>query len=160
MGLAELSSILWRERDMLELLLFKLEEEQLVLAAGRTRWVAHATREVELVLEQIRLTEVLRAAEVAVVGAALGIGTEPSLGQIADAADEPWSDLFHQHRKTFRALTAEITALADANRELLTAGQRAVQETMLVVSGSAQTYGRRGETVAATPRTRLIDEAM
>jgi len=31
---------------------------------------------------------------------------------------------------------------------------------MLVVSGSAQTYGRRGETVAATPRTRLIDEAM
>ena len=37
MGLAELSSILWRERDMLELLLFKLEEEQLVLAAGRTR---------------------------------------------------------------------------------------------------------------------------
>src|SRR5213080_171662 len=35
MGLAELSSILWRERDMLELLLFKLEEEQLVLAAGR-----------------------------------------------------------------------------------------------------------------------------
>src|SRR5438045_4734995 len=39
MGLAELSSILWRERDMLELLLFKLEEEQLVLAAGRTRWL-------------------------------------------------------------------------------------------------------------------------
>ena len=160
MGLAELSSILWRERDMLELLLFKLEEEQLVLAAGRTRWLAHATREVEVVLEQIRLTEVLRAVEVAAVGPALGLGTDPSLGQIADAADEPWSDLFRQHRTAFRALTAEITTLADTNRELLTAGQRAVQETMLVVSGSAQTYGRRGETVAATPRTRLIDEAM
>lgn len=131
-----------------------------MLAAGRTRWLAHATREVELVLEQIRFTEVLRAAEVAVVGAALGLGTDPSLGQIADAADEPWSDLFHQHRKTFRALTAEISSLAEANRELLTAGQRAVQETMLIVSGPGQTYGRRGETVAAAPRTRLIDEAM
>ncbi len=160
MGLAELSSILWRERDMLELLLFKIEEEQLVLAAGRSRWLAHATREVELVLEQIRLTEVLRAAEVAAVGAALGIGTDPSLAQLADAVDEPWSDLFRQHRKTFRALTAEISALAETNRELLTAGQRAVQETMLVVSGTVQTYGRRGESVAAAPRTRLLDEAM
>ena len=58
MGLADLSSILWREREMLELLLFKLEEEQLVLAGNRTRWLAHATREVEMVLDQIRRTEV------------------------------------------------------------------------------------------------------
>jgi hypothetical protein len=160
MGLAELSSILWRERDMLELLVFKLEEERLVLSSGRTRWLAHATREVELVLEQIRLTEVLRAAEVAVVGAALGLGTNASLGELADAADEPWCDLFRQHRRTFLELTAEVTALAGENRELLVAGQRAVQETMLVVAGAPQTYGRRGETVAAAPRTRLIDEAM
>jgi hypothetical protein len=160
MSLAELSSVLWRERDMLELLLFKLEEEQLVLAAGRTRWLAHATREVEMVLDQIRLTEVLRAAEVAVVGSTLGIGSDPSLSQLADAVDPPWSELFHQHRKTFLALTAEIKALAAANQELLTAGQRAVRETMLVVADSGQTYGRRGETVAAAPRIRLIDEAM
>jgi len=55
---------------------------------------------------------------------------------------------------------AHLPLVGHLVRELLTAGQRAVQETMLVVSGSAQTYGRRGETVAATPRTRLIDEAM
>jgi hypothetical protein len=160
MGLAELSSILWRERDMLELLLFKLEEEQLVLAAGRTRWLAHATREVEMVLEQIRLTEVLRAAEVTVIGTELGIGTNPSLSQLADAVDAPWSDLLHQHRKAFLAMTGEIGALAEANRELLTAGQRAVQDTMLIVTGSVQGYGRHGEPVAAAPRIRLIDEAM
>ena len=65
-GLADLSSILWREREMLELLLFKLEEEQLILASGRGRWLAHATREVEMVLDQIRRTEVVRAAEVEV----------------------------------------------------------------------------------------------
>ena len=160
MSLVELSSILWRERDTLELLLFKLEEEQLVLATGRTRWLAHATREVEMVLDQIRLTEVLRAAEVAVVGASLGLGSDPSLSQLADAVDAPWSDLLRQHRQTFLALTAEINALAEANQQLLTAGQRAVRETLMIVADSAQTYGRRGETVAATPRTRLIDEAM
>src|SRR5947208_11460766 len=101
MSLVELSSILWRERDMLELLVFKLEEEQLVLVSGRTRWLAHATREVEMVLEQIRLTEVLRAAEVAVVGTDLGIGGDPSLGQLAEAAPAPWSELLHQHRQAF-----------------------------------------------------------
>jgi len=57
MGLRDVSAILWRERHLLELLLFKLDEEQLVLAAGRTRWLARATREVEMVLEEIRQTE-------------------------------------------------------------------------------------------------------
>src|SRR3982751_5661207 len=99
MGLADLSSILWREREMLELLLFKLEEEQLVLAGGRTRWLAHATREVEVVLDQIRQTEVLRAAEVEVVGAELDLGTNPSLTALSEAVGDPWAGIFREHRK-------------------------------------------------------------
>jgi flagellar biosynthesis/type III secretory pathway chaperone len=160
MGLADLSSILWREREMLELLLFKLEEEQLVLAAGRGRWLSHATREVEIVLDQIRRTEVLRAVEVEAVGSLLGLGSNPSLSELADSVDEPWRTLLRQHRQAFLALTAEITSLAESNRELLTAGQRAVRETMLAVAGSVETYGRRGQTVASAARTRLVDEAM
>ena len=160
MGLADLASILWREREILELLLFKLEEEQLVLAGGRTRWLAHATREVEAVLDEIRRTEVIRAVEVQALGASLGLGDNPSLTALAEAAPAPWSDLLNQHRKAFLTLTAEVSALAEANRDLLTTGARAVRETMLSVAGSVETYGRRGETVAAAPRTRLIDEAM
>jgi hypothetical protein len=160
MGLADLSSILWREREMLELLLFKLEEEQLILASGRARWLAHATREVEMVLDQIRRTEVVRAAEVDVIGAQLGLGPAASLTSLADVAPAPWSDLLREHRKAFLTLAAEITALAEANRELLSAGQRAVRETMLAVVGSVETYGRRGETVAAAPRTHIFDSAV
>jgi hypothetical protein len=160
MGLADLASILWREREMLELLLFKLESEQLVLTGGRTRWLAHATREVEIVLEEIRRTEVIRAIEVDEVAASLGIGPNPSLSALAEAAPVPWSELLDQHRKAFLTLTAEVSALAEANREMLTIGARAARETMLAVVGSVETYGRRGETVAAAPRTRLIDEAM
>jgi hypothetical protein len=160
MGLADLASILWREREMLELLLFKLEEEQLVLSGGRTRWLAHATREVEVVLEEIRRTEVVRAVEVEAIGASMGLGSNPSLTALAEAAAPPWSELLEQHRRAFLTLTAEVSALADANRDLLTTGARAVRETMLSVAGSVETYSRRGETVAAAPRTRLIDEAM
>lgn len=160
MGLADLSSILWREREMLELLLFKLEEEQLILANNRTRWLAHATREVELVLDQIRRTEVVRAAEVEVLGIQLGLGTNASLSQLADASPAPWNELLREHRRAFLTLAAEVSALAEANRDLLTAGQRAARETMLAVVGSVETYGRRGETVAAAPRVRLLDEAV
>ncbi|WP_433610074.1 flagellar export chaperone FlgN [Dactylosporangium sp. CA-139114] len=160
MTLADLASILWREREMLELLLFKLEEEQLVLASGRTRWLAHATREVEVVLEEIRRTEVVRAAEVEAIGAEFGLGPNPSLSKLAEAAPAPWSDLLNQHRKAFLTITAEVSAIAEANRDLLTTGARAARETMLAVVGSVETYGRKGETVAAAPRTRLIDEAM
>ena len=54
MGVNELSAVLWRERELLELLTFKLEEEQLLLTAGKSRWIEHATREVEQVLERLR----------------------------------------------------------------------------------------------------------
>ncbi|HUX71839.1 MAG TPA: flagellar protein FlgN, partial [Cellulomonadaceae bacterium] len=43
MGLMQLSDVLWQERHLLELLLFKLEEEQMILTSGRTRWLGHAT---------------------------------------------------------------------------------------------------------------------
>jgi hypothetical protein len=160
MGLPDLSSILWREREMLELLLFKLEEEQLILAGGRTRWLAHATREVELVLEQIRQAEVLRAAEVEVVAAELKLGTNPSLARLSESVHEPWGTMLRDHRKAFMALAAEISTLAEANRDLLTAGARAARETMLAFTGSIETYGRKGDTVSAASRPRLVDEAM
>jgi hypothetical protein len=157
---ADLSNILWRGREMLELLLFKLEEEQLVLAAGRTRWLAHATREVELVLDQIRQVEVLRATEVEVVAVMLGLPSNPSLGTLAQSAPQPWANLFAEHRKAFLALTAEISSLAETNRDLLTTGHRAVRETLMTVGGTLETYGRRGSTVTAAARPRLVDEAM
>src|SRR3954452_19462984 len=158
-SLTDLSSVLWRSSELLELLLFKLEEEQLLLAAGRSRWLAHATREVEVVLEQIRQTEVARAAYAQAVAVQLGLPAEASLGELADAAPAPWSDLLHQHRKAFLTLTSEISGMASANRELLTAGQRAARDTMLAFAGNVETYGRQGQTVVGgARRPSLVDE--
>jgi len=159
-GFTDLSSVLWRLRELLELLLFKLEEEQVLLASGRTRWVAHATREVELVLDQIRQAEVLRAAHTQAVAAELGLPADVSLANLASHAPAPWNELLQQHRRAFLTMTAEITALASANRDLLTRGQRAARETMLLVAGSVETYGSRGETMSIDRRARLVDEAM
>ena len=163
MGLAEVSGILWKERELLELLLFKLEEEQLVLASGRTRWLAHATREVEFVLEQIRSTELLRAVEVDGVAADLGLGAGPSLSALADAAPEPWGDLLRSHRDAFLALTAEVQAMAEANRDLLESGSRAVREALQGLDRTLSTYTARGRSKVATTggsRAHFVDEAL
>jgi FlgN protein len=160
MGLAEVSTVLWRERELLELLLFKLEEEQLVLTSGRSRWLARATREVEVVLTEIRRTELARATEVDDAAAALGLGANPSLTELADACNEPWSGLLRDHRKAFLTLTAEITALAELNRDLLSSGQQATRDVLLSITGEGQTYTPRGATAAAIPRARLMDEVL
>jgi hypothetical protein len=128
----------------LELLLFKLEEEQLLLAAGRSRWLAHASREVELVLQQLRETEVIRAVRSQAVAEELGLAPDASLAQVADAAPLPWPALLHQHREAFLVLSAEIGGMAEQNRDLLTAGQRAIRETMTTLTGTVESYGRDG----------------
>jgi hypothetical protein len=159
-SLSELSSVLWRTRELLELLLFKLEEEQLLLAAGPSRWLAHATREVEVVLEALRTGEVARATHSQAAALALQLPPNASLAEIAAAAPEPWSDLLQDHRRAFLTLTGEITALAATNKEMLTAGQRAAREALLVVAGTEETYGPQGRTVAGARRPSLIDEAL
>ena len=64
MGAHELSALLWRERELLELLVFKLEEEQLLLiTAGKARWLQFATREVEQVMERVREAGLARTVE-------------------------------------------------------------------------------------------------
>jgi hypothetical protein len=111
MGLAAVSAILWRERELLELLLFKLEEEQLVLDGGRARWLARASGEVDGVLAEIRRTELARATDVAAVSMALGIGPAPTLSKLAAASPAPWSSLLRDHQAAFRTLTGELTRI-------------------------------------------------
>jgi len=160
MSLAAVSSTLWRERELLDLLLFKLEEEQLVLASGRSRWLARATKEVEMVLEEVRRAELLRAVQVDTAAAELGLPPGPSLRVLADAAPEPWATLLVEHRQAFLTATAEISAMAETNRELLTTGFRAAREALLSLGDGVETYTSSGAPVSVGRLSRLVDEAM
>lgn len=159
-ALERLSEVLWRERHLLELLLFKLEEEQLVLTAGRTRWLGHATREVESVLDEIRTAEVGRAVEVD--AAAAEVGTEPgaSLAMLAERAPAPWDEVLRAHRDAFASLTSEIAALADGNRELLAVSHRAAQETLLSLQDTVDTYDGQGQRASEARTAQLLDRSI
>lgn len=160
MSMQSLTTLLWRERQLLELLLFKLEVEQLLLTSGRTRWLAHATDEVSTVLGEIRSTELGHA--VVSDGVAIELGLEPgaTLAQLAAAAPSPWDTVLTEHRDAFLELTGQIDALATGNRQLLTAAHRAAQETLLAVSETVQTYDAHGHAGTAAGTASLIDETL
>ena len=71
----KLCLVLWRERELLDTLLYRLEVEQLVLASNRTAHLMRAAKDVEAVLETLRETEVLRATAADLAAAEIGCAT-------------------------------------------------------------------------------------
>ena len=49
-----LSTLLWREQELLDLLLFKAEEKQYLIVTGKSRWLARIAHEIEVILDQLR----------------------------------------------------------------------------------------------------------
>lgn len=157
----EVSAILWRERELLELLLFKLEEEQLLLTAGKSRWLQHATREVEQVLERLRASSLNRSVEVASLAESWGAGTNASLRElVANAPAGPWGEIFQGHLSAMTELTAEIQQLRDLNEQYIRAALRSTQETLSVIGDDAGTYDARGTSGASSEHARLFDQKL
>jgi hypothetical protein len=161
MALSDVSNILWRERQLLELLVFKLEEEQLVLAAGRTRWLAHATREVENVLAEIKRVELERAMSVADAGRELGLSGSPTLRELAALTAPPWDGIFAEHRRALLTLAQEIDAITKSNRELLQRGHQAAREAMAAIGEiNIDAYDAHGTLPDRSLALRIVDEAI
>jgi hypothetical protein len=161
MGFSEASSLLWQEREALELLLFKLVTEQLIVSAGQTRWLARANDEVEQVAEQLRTIEVFRAAEVDVLAGQLGRDELRTLAELAEAAPEPWAAIFTEHREALLKLVLQIEQASDVNRALLVAGSRAVRETLLSIADTVDTYdasGAKGRNAFGSTGPAIVDE--
>ena len=54
----KLTWVLWRERELLEALLYRLELEAVVMSTGRTRWLANAANDVDAASAALRDIEV------------------------------------------------------------------------------------------------------
>ena len=161
MGANELSALLWRERELLELLSFKLEEEQLLLTAGKSRWVQHATREVEQVLVRLRSTGLARSVEAASLAREWGADEDAPLRElVAHAPAGPWSDIFSGHLQAMTQLTGQIKGLRDENEQFLRAAARSTQETMAGVTLDPTTYDATGASGSVTAGSRLVDRTL
>lgn len=159
MAASELSAQLWKERELLELLLFRLEEEQLLLVAGKSRWISHATREVEQVMEWMRTVDLARTIDVAAVAEEYGLGPDATLRELAAAAPDVWSDIFASHLVAMTELTRQITEVRDTNERLLREAARSTQETLSDLTGGADpgVYGSAGENRRDSTGGQLFD---
>ena len=156
-----LSTLLWREQELLDLLLFKAEEKQYLILTGKTRWLARIAHEIEVVLEQLRTLEVERAAATEQIAARLGLEANPSLRQLADSAPAPWSDLYGKHHEQLLTLVSELRSLSDANRELIEGGLAAIGDALLTVrTPSAGTYTHNGRAAGNAYRSVTLDGAL
>lgn len=120
-----IASILERERQLLEHLLFKLVETRLILDHGEGRFLARATREVDRARTRTREIDLMRAATVA------QHQPEATLRGLAATAAEPWPGILRDHHESLAALVAEIEVTAHRNAESARRGLEALQPTAM-----------------------------
>ena len=116
MSLSEISNILWRERRLLELLAFKLEEEHLVLSSGRTRWLARASSEVDAIIDEIKHVRLERAIRMADSRDDLGLSDTPTHRELANSVPPPWRGIFSEHGRALHMLAREIESITRVGR--------------------------------------------
>lgn len=159
MELDRLSQVLWRERELLDTLAFRLEVERLLLASGRTRWLVNVTREIEEVLEDLRATQVLRATSADEVGERFGLASNPSLNAIAEFAGHPWRSILLDHRAAMLLLARDIAETSEDATGLITACYHSVRETLLAIGGAAPASGTRDGPAVPPAKLRLVDRS-
>jgi hypothetical protein len=118
MALRDLSDVLWRERQLLDLLVFRLATERNVDPA-HLRWAAYAADDVDRESERLRLVEMERATVAAEEAQRLGLSPLSSLAELAAAAPEPWNVILDRHREALADLTDQVASGARESRARL-----------------------------------------
>lgn len=119
----QVGTILEREGDVLETLLFKLVETGLLLEAGEARFLPRATREVERSRTRAREVGLLRATTVA------QIRPGATLRDLAAKAPLPWPAILRDHHQVLSNLVEEIELVAHRNALAARAGLEQLRRT-------------------------------
>lgn len=157
MAAHDLSMQLMRERDLLELLLFKLDVQQMLLASGRNRWIAHSVSEIERVTGAMPTAALARDTLVVAVAEEWGAPEATTLRELIDAAPtDAWRDVLTGHLTAMTALADEIEQLKKVNEQRLRAAIRVTQETIAGLGAEIGEYDQSGGVVRTTD-ARLLD---
>lgn len=161
--LSELVDTLWLERRLLEYLLFKLVEANLILTADLAAFVPLAVDEVEQVLARVRSAEQHRDRVLAATAAELGVPTEVvTLEFLAAEAPELLRPSFAEHRRGFLELVAEIERVTRENRKLAAVNLDSIRGTLGIVGGEAvpTAYDSGGRPATAGSDPTHLDRAI
>jgi hypothetical protein len=141
----DLSTQLMREREMLELLLFKLDVQQMLLASGRTRWIPQTVNEIERVMAAMPSVSLARDTLVVSVAAEWGAPEASTLRELIDAApSEAWREVMSGHLTAMVALATEIGDMKKLNEQRLRTAVRLTQETIAGLGVATGEYDQSG----------------
>ena len=128
-GLDDLLDVLGRERNVLEILLFRLFEARALLELGEHRFLHLAARDLEAAGEAVREVELRRAL---LPDIEVGGGT---LRELADASPPPLDGILRDHLVSLSRLAAEVGAATEATSELAQAGLDHLERAATVDGG-------------------------
>ncbi|MFJ4037750.1 flagellar protein FlgN [Microbacterium sp. NPDC090007] len=157
MAATDLSVHLLRQRELMELLLFKLEELEMLVTTGRTRWVRHASAEVERVIEAIGAGALARDGVFVEVAREWGVPEAMTLRELVEVAPgEAWREVMQSHLEVMTQLADEIAQKRSAVDRHLRTALRVTQETIAGLGEPTGEYAATGSRLTA-PSSRLLD---
>jgi len=153
-SMEQLNTVLRRERRQLEVVVFKYAEVHLLLAAAELRfltWSADRAR------HRLRETDLLRAANVQLLGLRGCRGNAPTLREVAGMTSDPWATILRDHHEGLSSLVSEVELLGHMNTQLAQAGMRVISEGRDPLSPGLASRHRRD---ASSPRatSAVLDE--
>jgi hypothetical protein len=149
----DLSTLLWRQHELLDLLLFKAGEKQYIVVSDNLRWLPRIAAEIETILSDLSTVEDERATLVAQVATERDMPSlTPSLREIAAVVGPPWEEVLMSHHENLLKIVTDIRTLSDANRDLIEKGLAAVNDSLhLNGPASAGTYNATGRAAGDAP---------
>ncbi len=120
----EVADVLRQERTTLERLLYRLTSLRALLDDRDVEFLTWAALDVESARNQVREVDLLRAAQVQLLGVRGPSRSVPTLRQLASLAREPWAGMLRYHHDELTDLVAEIEVVRHRAAELARQGIR------------------------------------
>jgi hypothetical protein len=137
----ELIRVLTEERNLLEVLVYRLETLRHFLTLDRPRSVEWASLEVDQASDLLRAAESRRNAAATRAGRDLGlVHPYPSLRELS-SIDGPYRTTLEALRQEFLALTAQVEDLFDAVRRTVAIGFNHVNQAIGAMTGAPAGVG-------------------
>lgn len=124
----EVADVLRQERHALELLLYRLTVARALLEGHEVRYLTWSSQEVDRSRQRVREVDLLRAANVQLLGVRGPHRQAPTLRQLASLAGDPWAGILRDHHDALTRLVADIEVVAHQAAEYARRGIRKVAE--------------------------------
>lgn len=160
--LGELNQLLWREREVLEDVLYRLQVQQLLLVDGRDRWMDRSVEDLERALGRVERYQRMHRELLDDISDHLPVNADSTLSEIVAVTPSPWDDIFEEQQAAVLIIISEIEAASRDNHGLARQGLFHASEAMERFGRSSGSSGQGADSYGPSGlrRPRRQSDAM